>query len=250
MDLKEFMSVRRAYNIVRQVVEPAERLTFEEFAILCRLDVSQASMKTSAIAEYQGALRPTMTHRTNHLSTLGLIERTEGAEDRRNVVCAISERGHERVEELSDLTRSQIPSGRALCRTTAERIRKYVDAMGALFCKAGDLVLLGLYAADEGSLTIMQIVDALGLLQPTVSMSVSSLAGEGLVERLHDTSSPHATSVSLTPAGVSEAEALVGRIESLVVRRKLRGPRKPRTEAAGEVGGDESEVCEGERPTE
>ena len=49
MDLREYMSVRRAYNIVRQSVEPAERLTFEEFAILCRLDFAGTPMKTSRV---------------------------------------------------------------------------------------------------------------------------------------------------------------------------------------------------------
>lgn len=226
MDLKEFMSVRRAYNIVRQAGASDERLTFEEFAILCRLEIADEPMKTSAIAEYQGALRPTMTHRTNHLAALGLIERAEGAEDRRNVVCSISERGRARVEELSDLTRAQIPTGRALSRTSAERIRKYVDAMGSLFCKAGDLVLLGLYASESDSLTIMQIVDALGLLQPTVSMSVSSFVERGLATRSHDSAGAHTTSVSLTEEGVRAAEALVETIEGVVVRRKLRGSRK------------------------
>ena len=167
-----------------------------------------------------------MTHRTNHLAALGLIERAEGAEDRRNVVCSISERGRARVEELSDLTRAQIPTGRALSRTSAERIRKYADAMGSLFCKAGDLVLLGLYASESDSLTIMQIVDALGLLQPTVSMSVSSLVERGLATRSHDAAGAHTTSVSLTEEGVRAAESLVESIEGVVVRRKLRGSRK------------------------
>lgn len=216
------MSVRRAYNAVRQMVESKERLTFEEFAILCRLSEANEPVKTSAIAEYQGALRPTMTHRTNHLDGLGLIVRAEGEKDRRNVVCSISEKGRECAMELASLTRSQIPTGRALSRTSPERIIKYVDAMGSLFCKAGDLVLLGLYAAEEDSLTIMQIVDALGLLQPTVSMSVSSLGERGLVVRSHESDGSHTTSVSLTEDGVTCAEALVERIEALVVRRKLR----------------------------
>ena len=46
MDLKEFMSVRRAYNIVRQACSSEERLTFEEFAILCRLEIADEPMKT------------------------------------------------------------------------------------------------------------------------------------------------------------------------------------------------------------
>ena len=223
MDLREYMSVRRAYNIVRQSVEPAERLTFEEFAILCRLDFAGTPMKTSAIAEYQGALRPTMTHRTNHLASLGLIERAEGENDRRNVVCSISDAGRER---LAELTRTQIPSGRSLSRTSADRIRKYVDAMGSFFCKAGDLVLLGLLSAEGEALSIMKLVDQLGLLQPTVSMSVSSLVEEGLVTRFQDASSARTSSVSLTEKGEAAARELSERIESIIVRRKLRGSRK------------------------
>ena len=223
MDLKEFMSVRRAYNIVRQMGEAKDRLTFEEFAILCRLGELGEPLKTSAIAEYQGALRPTMTHRTNHLAGLGLIDRAEGEKDRRNVVCSISDAGRERALELAGLTRAQIPTGRALSRTSPERILKYVDAMGSLFCKAGDLVLLGLYASERDAMTIMQIVDALGLLQPTVSMSVASLAERGLAERSHEAEGTHTTSVRLTEAGVEAAREIVDKIEDLVVRRKVRG---------------------------
>ncbi len=222
MDLKEFMSVRRAYNIVRQMVGAKERLTFEEFAIVCHLAAAPEPLKTSAIAEYQGALRPTMTHRTNHLEELGLIERSEGEKDRRNVVCSASDLGRSRILELAELTRAQIPTGRALSRTSAERILKYVDAMGSFFCKAGDLVLLGLYASDEEPLTIMQLVDALGLLQPTVSMSVASLAARGLVTRDHEASGSHTTSVSLTREGRAAAADVTARIEEIVVRRKAR----------------------------
>ena len=34
VELREYMSVRRAYNLVRQETESSYRLTFEEFAIL------------------------------------------------------------------------------------------------------------------------------------------------------------------------------------------------------------------------
>lgn len=217
------MSVRRAYNAVRQAVPSEKRLTFEEYAILCRLDFAGEPVKTSTIAEYQGALRPTMTHRTNHLAGLGLIERSEGEADRRNVVCGISEAGRAYAHELSDMTRQKIPAGRALSRTSADRIKKYVDAMGSYFCKAGDLVLLGIYASEEDDLTIMQLVEALGLLQPTVSMSVSSLVDEGLVDRRRDLRGGHTTIVSLTPAGTERAVRLAEEIQKLVVRRKARG---------------------------
>lgn len=216
------MSVRRAYNIVRQMVEPEERLTFEEFAILCHLGELDAPVKTSAIAEYQGALRPTMTHRTNHLEGLGLIERTEGPSDRRNVVCSISDAGRQRAHELAQLTCDQIPSGHALSRTTPERVLKYVDAMGSFFCKAGDLVLLGLHTLDGQSATVMKLVDVLGLLQPTVSMSVASLANKNLVTRERSGAGVHTTSIALTPDGVIAADELVEHIEALVVRRRPR----------------------------
>lgn len=216
------MSVRRAYNIVRQMVGAKERLTFEEFAIVCHLAALGEPQKTSSIAEYQGALRPTMTHRTNHLEELGLITRSEGDRDRRNVVCACSDLGRDRILELGGLTCAQIPTGRALSRTSAERILKYVDAMGSYFCKAGDLVLLGLFVSEEEPLTIMQLVDALGLLQPTVSMSVSSLAARGLVERDHAPSGSHTTSIRLTPEGRAVAAGIAGSIEEIVVRRKAR----------------------------
>ena len=222
MDLREYMSVRRAYNVVRQDTVPEERLTFEEFAILCRLDFAGVPMKTSDIAEYQGALRPTMTHRTNHLEGLGLIDRNEGERDRRNVVCAVSDHGRERALELAELTCAQIPNGHALSRTTPERMLKYVDAMGSFFCKAGDLVLLGLRSLEGESATIMKLVDVLGLLQPTVSMSVASLADRGLVVRDRSAAGAHTTSVRLTHEGALAVDELVDQIESLVVRRRPR----------------------------
>lgn len=228
------MSVRRAYNIVRQQIDSSRRLTFEEFAILCHLDAVGEPIKTSDIAQYQGALRPTMTHRTNHLASLGYIERNEGSVDRRNVVCSISEEGRAAVGDLCARTCSKIPSGRSLSRTSPDRIRKYVDAMGGLFCKAGDLVLLGAYGTDEGPLTIMQLVSALGLLQPTVSMSVTSLEEEGLVLREHGVGGAHTTSVSLTEAGVARADELIEAIEKLVVRRRPRQRREDSEASEGE----------------
>ena len=222
MDLREYMSVRRAYNIVRQAVPSSERLTFEEFAIISHLANSGTPMRTSDIAEYQGSLRPTMTHRTNHLESLELIERREGSEDRRNVVCSISERGREHALELARLTCAQIPSGKPLSRTTPERALKYVDAMGSYYCKAGELVLLALYASEDDSSTIMGLVGALGLLQPTVSMSVAALAEQGLLVRERSSSGAHTTSVGLTDEGASLAAEIAARVDAIVVRRKPR----------------------------
>ncbi len=227
MDLREYMSVRRAYSLVRQSQPARERLTFEEFAVLCRLQVAGEPMKTSDIAEYQGALRPTMTHRTNHLAELGLISRGEGGEDRRNVVCSITPEGARFVDMVSERTCKEILPGQPLSRTLPERIVKYVDAMGSTFAKAGDLVLLAMLAEDAQTVTITRLVDALGLLQPTVSMSVSSLVAEGLVER----GPSRASGLALTPRGSARAAELASVIAEIVVKRR---PRSQKAEVRAE----------------
>ena len=221
VDLREYMSVRRAYNLVRQSQPARDRLTFEEFAVLCRLQVAGEPMKTSAIAEYQGALRPTMTHRTNHLADLGFISRGEGGVDRRNVVCIITPEGSDCVDKLSELTCKEILPGQPLSRTLPERIVKYVDAMGSVFAKAGDLVLLAMYAEDAQPVTVTRLVEALGLLQPTVSMSVSSLVLEGLIER----GPSRASGLVLTPQGSRRAAFLAARIAVVVVKRRPRNQK-------------------------
>lgn len=235
MELREYLSVRRAYNRVRQNAEAEGRLTFEEFAILCRLQTSDVPVKTSDIASWQGALRPTMTHRTNHLAKLGLIERAGGQVDRRNIVCRISTEGAARVGELCEETREEIPSGRPLSRTSSQRICRYVEAMGSLYCTAGDLVLIGLLDETTGACTIMKLVDKLGLLQPTVSMSVAALEERGRVARVQTEEGRRAALVQITDLGRADAESLVARIGGLVVRRKARarkGDGKTKTSQA------------------
>ena len=222
MDLREYMSIRRAYNHVRQESGASSRLTFEEFAILCRLEIVDAPLKTSAIAEYQGALRPTMTHRTNHLAKLGFIDRSEGMEDRRNIVCSISDDGRQHVRELAKRTCGRIPIGQPLARTSAERICKYVDAMGSVYCTAGELVLLALLMEQGEPCTVTHLVDVLGLLQPTVSMSITSFVDRGLVERLYEDVSRRSGSVLLTTDGKVRAQDIASSISSIVVRRRSR----------------------------
>ena len=188
--------------------------------------MSEVPVKTSDIADYQGALRPTMTHRTNHLAELGFIERGEGPTDRRNIVCSISAAGSEYVHDLAARTCACIASGQSLARTNPERIIKYADAMGSLYCAAGDLVLLGLLGSKDRTSTVTGLVDKLGLLQPTVSMSVSALAKEGLVTR--EKSNPYSARslcVRLTDEGYEHANAVADRISQLVVHRRSRHPK-------------------------
>lgn len=222
MELREFVSIRRSYSLVRQETPSGQRLTFEEFAILCRLKTGTSPLKTSEIASYQGSLRPTMTHRTNHLASLGLIERCEGALDSRNVVCSISQAGRACVDTLVGLVCDHIPSGQPLSRTSPERLAMYVEAMGAVYFKAGDLVMLALHMSSEG-MTISGLVKVLGLLQPTVSMSVSSLEAAGFVKRTAVSDGAANTFlVSLTSESDRAVDDLLARVHGIVVRRKPR----------------------------
>ena len=212
MELKDYIAVRRAYNMVRQDTPKAERLTFEEFAIMCRLELAGKGLRTSDIADYQSALRPTMTHRTNHLANLGLITRVEGTEDRRSVVCEISDAGRARVDDLSEACTKVLHSGSVLTRVTPDRIRRYADAMGALYIKASNLILIAMYETDSDSMRIGRIASALGLLQPTVSMSINALTAEQLVIRSGNI-------LKLTDKGREVAKEIADAIEAIVVRR-------------------------------
>ena len=224
MDVKEYITVRRAYNIVRQKVPPAERLTFEELAVLALLSSSAKPVPTSSIANWQHALRPTMTHRANHLAALGLIERGEGQTDRRNVVCAITERGEERLSELCSEIRQVLAHGKVLTRIDSTRIKQYLLAMGQYYVRASDLVLMSLALSPREGVPIALIVGALGLLQPTVSMSVQSLEERGLAKG--DSPGAKAIKACLTDKGRMRAEDLIMCIEALVVKRRPRTSSK------------------------
>ncbi len=221
MELREYLSIRKAYNLVRQEMDAERRLTFVEFAILCRLNVLDRPMNTSEIAEYQGALRPTMTHRTKHLSRLGLLRRSKGSSDRRNVVCEITESGLEFTVVVCRSVCDVLHSGSILSRTTPQRIYRYVDAMGGVSCMSGDLVLLGIAESGNAPCTISDLVSVLGLLQPTVSMSVASLEKDGMVYRERQgRAGRRSTDIRLTDQGERRARELTESIRALVVKRK------------------------------
>ena len=137
-------------------------------------------------------------------------------------MCSISESGREHVRLLAELTRAQISSGQPLARTAAERICRYVDAMGSVYCTAGELVMLALRISFNEPCTVTQLVDSLGLLQPTVSMSVSTLIERGLVTRDRGPASLRSTNILLTSEGKDAADEIVHRISSIIVHRKPR----------------------------
>lgn len=220
MELREYLGIRRAYNLVRQGVETRKRLTFAELAILCRIKVLNRPMNTSEIADYQHALRPTMTHRAKHLSSLGFIKRTKGSSDRRNVACELTDEGLACIDELCGATCETLRSAPEPIRMTLRRACRTINAMGSLNIISGDLVLLSIMICEGQDCTISSLVALSGLLQPTVSMSVASLVRDGMVERIPiEGSGSRYAGITLTEQGREKAKELAARIEELVVRR-------------------------------
>lgn len=221
MDVCEYISIRRAYNIVRHERPSNVRLTFEETAVLALLDSSEHPLPTSVIANWQHALRPTMTHRAKHLFSLGFIDRTSGTDDRRNVVCSITASGRSELDMLCSGIRQVLARGKKLTRIEEGRIKRYLLTMGQHYIQAAGLILVGLYVNSRDGVPISLLVGALGLLQPTVSMSVQELEARGLVKR--DIPGSKAVKAYLTDSGRMAAEELVTLIESMVVKRRPRG---------------------------
>ncbi|MGN0071368.1 MAG: MarR family transcriptional regulator [Atopobiaceae bacterium] len=199
----------------RRACPQASRLTFEEFAVLCHLHGTGERMKTSDIASYQGSLRPTMTHRMNHLVKLGFVSRAFGLEDRRNVWCTLTDEGAAFVEERADGMRRQIIADAPTRRLSKERIIRMSEAMGTHAFHAGDLMLLGLKEFPGGEATISDLVKLMGLLQPTVSMSIAALEEHGYVLRRQGTRDTRSVTVALTEAGESRALELEDEVQKM-----------------------------------
>lgn len=226
VNVREYLSVRRAFGLARQEMPASERITFEELGILCHLALAPEGLRTSEIAEYQGVLRPTMTHRTSHLATLGLIERSSGQDDRRSICCTLSGHGADELGRIVPLVCDKISSGMPMSRCTPQRMRYVLDAMGRLSLSSSDLVLLGVWTGmcgREGTSTVGELVDGLGLLQPTVSMAVSSREHAGDVVRTRTRSG------KLVSAGVrlsDQGEAHATRLDEHVSAVRVARPRR------------------------
>lgn len=226
MRLPEYLSVRRAYNVVRQETDARCRITFDELAILSHLLRCDEATTISAVADYQGVSRSNMTHRVSGLEDLGLIERLPGTHDRRNVLCQVTEAGRREAFSLAGRIRAAIRPGMPLSRTSADRILAYADAMGSLFCSGEGLVLLALYSRDFAPTRISDLVADTGMLQPTTSMAVAKLCQRELAVREFPETEALPSSrqgkVVVTEAGKRRACELAEFVEDMTV------PRAPR----------------------
>ena len=228
MDTREAISVRRAYNRSRQTQTVAERLSFEELALLCFLREKSGSFIASALAETQHVLRPTMTHRLAHLEEHGYITREIDLRDRRAIRCAITDEGQEAVVRLTTEMTKQIEHGQPLGRATAARLEHYVTALGSSYIKVSDLILMCISLdEDRAFVTTGYLANALGVLQPTVTMSLKKLQKQGYIKRGpvgDDVPDVHRRSVHimLTESGETRAEEIKQLVGSLKITRNTK----------------------------
>ena len=158
-----------------------------------------------------------MTHRTCHLADRGLLGRSEGKVDRRNVMCVLTQAGHAFLADSSEDMVRTLRRGSKLAQVDPPRFLAYVHTMGTSQISSLDLCLLGVMVLsedDETGPTVVGLVNLLGLLQPTVSMSLKTLESRGLLRRGSD-------GVGLTDEGLCAAKDLSDAIGRLVVPHGL-----------------------------
>ena len=225
MDLADFLLVRcRAARTLRTLLRDP-KVSFGEMALLCHLDLAKASQRVSDLASYEGVIRPTMSHRLQRLARLGLVEQARGEEDRRSVLYGLSERGRWQVEDFLEATAQAIAPPDPLASVSPERLGRYVEAAGCVPASASDLVLLAL-EVEGRPLRVTDLQRRTGLIQPTCSVTLATLEGRGLVERLAPGEDPALASgagtvraARLTPSGAEAASRLAARVRSVVVHR-------------------------------
>lgn len=214
----EYLSVRRAFGLVRQSTPASGRITFDELGIMCHLANVGEPLRTSEIAEHQGVLRPTMTHRTGHLADLGFIERRMGENDRRSVFCSLTPAGVSEVRRVVTEMCRNITAGMPLCRCAPRRMSLIIDECVRVSVSSADMVLVALSEVTDGQpgRSVSELVAFLGLLQPTVSMAVSSLEKAGLAARV-DLDARNTAGVRLTETGRVRAAKIAERLAAFRV---------------------------------
>lgn len=213
MDAQDFLKLRCSFGLLRQNLPRKNRISFEEFALLAHLRCEDRPLTMTDLAIYQGALRPTITHRVTHLASHNYVVRIECATDKRNVSCELSSQGELMFQSiLVELSRIGFNGS-----SQDEQILRLADGAGSVTLCAADLILAALkvmFFARGAS--IGKLAASLGLLQPTVSMAVAALEEVEEVERVEVSGSrPSSFVISLTDAGIVHADKIVSRIEAV-----------------------------------
>lgn len=218
MILHEYVSVHRCFSRMRQQVSAKNRITFEELALLCHLSDASQPLFMSQLAEYQRALRPTITHRVAHLASLGLVERLDCSVDKRNICSTLTPEGKKILSYTLNLMRENLQTQQVRDSVSSQRMCEAIDKAGSISLSAADHILVALYIdyAEAGDVvSVGALSESLGILQPTVSMAISLLADRGLIERTESKQiRSRSLGVMLSQEGRERAQKIAARIEA------------------------------------
>lgn len=184
---------------------------------MCHLSNNAHPLRMSDLAQYQDALRPTITHRVAHLVKVGFLERSEGEEDKRNVCCSLSSEGKEYLTKTLENLRNNLQTQEIRDSVSLERMCLAVDNSGSILVSSADLIVLAIsidYCATGETVLVGELSRNLGILQPTVSMAVGTLEREGLIKRVSGVGARESIlAVALTKKGKQYAQKIAARIE-------------------------------------
>lgn len=221
MDTRDFLVVRRAFNLVRNESPRSLRLTFEEFAMMCHLLLKRRPVGLSEIAREQNVQRPTLTRRANRLEGMELTVRMVSDADKRAIFCSPTIKGKKVMQSLAGKMQENIVDG--ACEGIAKRqLYSIVSIMSSMSCTAADLVLMSLLQEEANAMRVTRIVELTGLLQPTISMAVSLLEQSEYLRRgTEEDENVSPRMVLFTDEGKKRADGLVARVAALDVEAYL-----------------------------
>ena len=223
MKVLEFLSLHEAQNQVKREQTKARRVNMHDLQLLVHLYEVQKPCSLTDFQRHCKADLPTITFRMKKLEKKGFITKKDSLEDRREVLCSLTTKGKEVVQEQLELMSDFIEKPKPLYMCKANRLAKYVDAMGSFEIDAKKILLIYLYVNHFGKMTIAQASRNLNMLQPTLAIASKQLWESGLLEKERSSGShEREVHVYLTTKGKKEAKELIKKIEKIPVK-------KPRT---------------------
>lgn len=220
LDYREFLVLRRAFDISRSRIPAGSRIIFQELGVLSILSRRPQPVCHSYLAAATHASSATIGHRLRHLGSAGLVVSSQNPTDRRQTLLSITDEGEALLTQVCTTTVATLAPSGILGHVALDRLPVYYSAMSALPIRLGDLILMILRTSDEASLSVADLTYLTGCVQPSVTMSLQRLQANGLVTSI---TSLNKLLTSLSDEGTRHADGLVGSVSSLVIPRGCRG---------------------------
>lgn len=123
----------RVLEAINQDMVTDSGLTLNEYEVLVRLSESpERRLRMSNLAEHLVHSRSRLTHTVKRLEGAGYVERTRCPEDRRGIVCHLTESGFAKLEQAAPRHVDSVRKNLVDCLSTKEFLQ-----LGELFAKIG-----------------------------------------------------------------------------------------------------------------